>query len=107
MRASHPASHPQAADPGSPDGGGYWRGETEKTPPVDPIVLSGPNAAAGAALIRAGHWLDDPQLSSAGRAALDLVYERAYALGQGVQLFRVHDVAESRQALAVWERITG
>ena len=27
------------------------------------------------------------------------------AAGQGVRLFRVHDVAETRQALAVWRAI--
>ena len=29
------------------------------------------------------------------------------ALGQGVQILRVHDVAETRQAVVVWERVTG
>ncbi len=29
------------------------------------------------------------------------------ALGQGVHILRVHDVAETRQAVAVWDRLTG
>jgi uncharacterized protein YyaL (SSP411 family) len=47
-------------------------------------VLSGPNALAGAALLRAGAWLGDPAATAAGRGALDLVLERAYARGRGV-----------------------
>jgi len=76
----------QVADPGSDDGGGYWRGSrTGPAPPIDRIVLSGANAMAGAALLRAGAWLDDDGLVQAGLAALDLVYERAYRPGRGAQ----------------------
>jgi uncharacterized protein YyaL (SSP411 family) len=51
---------------------------------VDRLVLSGPNALAGAALLRAAAWLEDPAAASAGRGALDLVLERAYSRGRGV-----------------------
>jgi uncharacterized protein YyaL (SSP411 family) len=76
----------QVADPTSPDGGRYWTVETDRgsPPPVDRLVLSGPNALAGAALLRAGAWLGDPAATAAGRGALDLVLERAYARGRGV-----------------------
>lgn len=30
-----------------------------------------------------------------------------WGLGQGVQMFRVHDVAETRQAVSVWRRLSG
>ncbi len=30
-----------------------------------------------------------------------------HSLNQGVQILRVHDVAETRQALDIWERIVG
>ena len=30
-----------------------------------------------------------------------------WALGQGVQILRVHDVAETRQAIEVWRRLAG
>jgi len=76
----------QVADPGSKDGGGYWRGpRTGPAPPIDRIVLSGANAVAGAALLRAAAWLGDDALAEAGLAALDLVHERAYRPGRGVQ----------------------
>lgn len=52
--------------------------------PVDRLVLSGPNALAGAALVRAGMFLDDRALVAAGRAALDLVHDRALRSGRGV-----------------------
>jgi len=77
----------QIADPASPDGGGYWRaaaGDTAKAPPIDKLVLSGPNAMAGAALVRAGAILGDPAMEKAGRAALDLVLLRAFSAGRGV-----------------------
>ncbi len=73
----------QWADPASADGGGYWRGETEQAPTVDPLVLSGPNALAGSTLIRAGELLGDPALVDSGRAALRLVLERAWVRGRG------------------------
>lgn len=77
----------QIADPTSPDGGGYWKaaaGDAAKAPPIDKLVLSGPNALAGAALLRAGALLADPSLEKAGRAALDLVVSRAVRTGRGV-----------------------
>ena len=77
----------QVADPTSPDGGRYWTAagaERGSAPPVDRLVLSGPNAMTGAALLRASAWLDDPAVATAGRAALDLVLERAYSRGRGV-----------------------
>jgi uncharacterized protein YyaL (SSP411 family) len=76
----------QIADPKSPDGGGYWRAaavDPSKAPPLDKLMLAGPNALAGAALLRAGALLGDPALQSAGRAALDLVLDRAVASGRG------------------------
>ena len=77
----------QIADPTSVDGGGYWKaaaGDSAKAPPIDKLVLSAPNAMAGAALLRAGALLGDPALTKAGRAALDLVLSRAVAAGRGV-----------------------
>jgi hypothetical protein len=77
----------QVADPTSPDGGRYWtapEAERGSAPPVDRLVLSGPNALAGAGLLRAGAWLDDAEAAAAGRGALDLVLERAYLRGRGV-----------------------
>jgi uncharacterized protein YyaL (SSP411 family) len=74
----------QIADPDSEDGGGYWRGETDQAPPADPQVLTGLNAIAGAAVLRAGALLGDESLEAAGRAALDLVLATAYERGRGV-----------------------
>jgi uncharacterized protein YyaL (SSP411 family) len=75
----------QGADPTSADGGQYWRGKRRgDAPPIDKLVLSGPNATAGAALVRAGMLLGDEQLVEAGRAALDLVLERGFRAGRGV-----------------------
>ncbi len=77
----------QAADPASPDGSGYWAAverDPAKAPPIDKLVLSGPNALAGAALVRAGALLGDPSLEKAGRAALDLVLARGVVPGRGV-----------------------
>jgi uncharacterized protein YyaL (SSP411 family) len=76
----------QMADPKSPDGGGYWKAaaaDPSKAPPVDKLVLAGQNALAGAALLRAGVFLNDPSLETAGRAALDLVLDRAVVAGRG------------------------
>jgi len=73
----------QVADPTSPDGGAYWKTEGTKAPPVDKLVLAGPNALAGAALLRAAALLDDAALEKAGRAAVDLVLERSVAAGRG------------------------
>ena len=77
----------QVADPTSPDGGGYWKAvdsDPAKAPPIDKLALAGPNAMAGAALLRAGALLGDPALEKAGRAALELVLLRAVAAGRGV-----------------------
>jgi uncharacterized protein YyaL (SSP411 family) len=76
----------QIADPLSLDGGGYWKADERdlsKAPPIDRLALAGPNALAGAALLRAGALLDDPSLEAAGRAALDLVLVRSVAAGRG------------------------
>lgn len=76
----------QVADPTSVDGGRYWTAEGDRSgpPPVDRLVLSGPNALAGAGLLRAGAWLGDAAATAAGRGALDFVLERGYARGRGV-----------------------
>jgi uncharacterized protein YyaL (SSP411 family) len=47
-------------------------------------VLAGENALAGAALLRAGILLGDGAVEASGRAALELVLERSYARGLGV-----------------------
>lgn len=75
----------QIADPNSPDGGGYWTAASDpsKAPPVDKLVLSGLNALAGSALIRAGAILGDPALEKAGRAALELVLSEGVGPGRG------------------------
>lgn len=76
----------QVADPKSPDGGGYWTAaahDPAKAPPIDKLVLAGPNALAGAALLRAAALLSDPALEATGRAALDLVIERSFIAGRG------------------------
>ena len=78
----------QAADLRSADGGAYWAPDTAEDlgpPPVDRLVLAGPNSLAGAALVRAGLLLDDPKMVRAGRGALDLVLERGYLKGRGVR----------------------
>lgn len=78
----------QAADARSPDGGGWWAAdpvEGATPPPVDRLVLSGPNALAGAALLRASIAAEDPSLVEAGRAALDLVLARGVVEGRGVR----------------------
>ncbi len=74
---------------GRPGGGFYLAqhpplGAEDAEPGVDRLVLSGPNAQAGAALLRAGAWLGDPALEQAGRQALRLVLERGYVRGRGV-----------------------
>jgi uncharacterized protein YyaL (SSP411 family) len=76
----------QAADTRSEDGGEYWRqGGKGESPPVDTLVLSEPNATAGAALLRAGILLADEKMIDAGEAALDLVFERGYRSARGVR----------------------
>lgn len=77
----------QVADPASGDGGGWWRGETpaDDAPPLDRLVLAGPNAEAGAALIRAGTELGEPSWVEAGRRAIDVVLERGRVPGRGMR----------------------
>jgi uncharacterized protein YyaL (SSP411 family) len=77
----------QSADSDSPDGGGYWKTvprDVSKAPQVDKLVLAGPNALAGAALLRAGAILGDVDLEKAGRAAVELVLARALRPSRGV-----------------------
>lgn len=77
----------QNADSRSTDGGAYWNappGSPLAPPPVDRLVLSGPNALAGAALLRAGALLEDERLETSGRRALEEVLARAYRPGRGV-----------------------
>lgn len=76
----------QCADPGSADGGGYWTAEERaaQAPPVDRLVVSGTNATAGAALLRAGALVGDEAMERAGRAALELVLSAAYETARGV-----------------------
>jgi len=79
------------------DGGGFYLAQSagpraaedsgksaETPPPVDRTVIAGPNGLAGAALLRAGVWLDDEGVMEAGREALELVLTRAYGRGRGV-----------------------
>jgi uncharacterized protein YyaL (SSP411 family) len=77
----------QAADPSSDDGGAYWTssGEARKAPPVERLVLAGPNAMAGAALLRASAILGDDAMERAGRDALDLVLRAGFRSGRGVR----------------------
>lgn len=88
----------QVADPRSEDGGAYWRAADRaaaKAPPIDKLVLSGGNALAGAALLRASALLSDPSLAAAGRKALDLVLDRALEPGRGVRhVIEPHPEAE-------------
>jgi len=84
----------QVADYRSADGGDYWRKKRRgDKPPVDALVLSGPNALAGAALLRAGLYLDDRAIFESGRAALELVLTAAYQPGRGV----IHAIEPTNQ----------
>jgi hypothetical protein len=77
----------QMADPKSKDGGGYWQapaGEAVRPPPVDRLVLSGPNALAAASLLRVAALTGDENLEVGARKTLNLVLERAYTRGRGV-----------------------
>ena len=70
-----------------PAGGGFRNAshpDDKGSTQVDPLVLSGTNALAGAALLRAGALLGDPSVSKAGRDALELVLAKAYTAGRGV-----------------------
>lgn len=77
----------QEADSKSKDGGGYWTAATRdpaNAPATDKLVLAGPNASAGAALLRAGALLGDEAATKAGKAALDLVLEKSFQPNRGV-----------------------
>jgi uncharacterized protein YyaL (SSP411 family) len=74
---------------GRPGGGFYLAVRAPAAPPeddssVEPLVLAGPNSLAGAALLRAGEWLDDRAATDAGIAALELTLKAAYHRGRGV-----------------------
>ncbi len=75
----------QTADFESEDGGGYWNDPEREgsAPEIDKLALSAPNAQAGAALIRAGIVLQQPDMVTAGRQALDRVLG-GYRTGRGV-----------------------
>jgi uncharacterized protein YyaL (SSP411 family) len=76
----------QVAAPDPPEKGRQRpRRGRDEAPAVEKLVLSGPNATAGAALIRAGILLEDEKLVGAGEAALDLVLDRAWARARGVR----------------------
>jgi uncharacterized protein YyaL (SSP411 family) len=77
----------QTADFGSETGGGYWidPARAGETPPVDPLVLSGPVVQAGAALLRAGVVLGKPAMELAGRKAIEAVLKAGYSPGRGVR----------------------
>ena len=77
----------QEADSKSKDGGGYWTAparDPANAPAIDKLVLAGPNARAGAALLRAGALLGDDAAMKAGKAALDLVLERSFQANRGI-----------------------
>lgn len=71
------------------EGGGFYLAQLPAPPGqaagVDGTVLAGPNALAGAALLRAAALLEDPELERAGRAALDYVVGAALEPGGGVR----------------------
>jgi uncharacterized protein YyaL (SSP411 family) len=67
----------QIADPASADGGAYWQGTSSAPPPLDPLVLAGPNAVAGSALLFASAVLDDDALAEHAIATLDFVLREA------------------------------
>ncbi len=90
----------QFADGNSPDGGGFWeRPGSSGSPPVDPLILSGPNALAGAALIRAGALLDRQDLREKGLAALERIHAETYSPGRGV-LHAIHPAGDPRLYLS-------
>jgi hypothetical protein len=67
-----------------PEGAAKDTGGKANASRLDRLVLSGSNALAGAALLRAGSFLADDSLQKAGRGALDLVLSKAYQPGRGV-----------------------
>ena len=60
-------------------------GEGDGNAPVDPQVIAGPNALAGAALVRTGSWLGDETIIADGTAALDLVLRQGLQAGRGTR----------------------
>jgi len=79
----------QSFDPGSPDGGGYYRlGPAERAksakPPVDTLVLVGWSAKAAAAQMRAAYVLSKPELLLSGKQTFDWLLDQAYERGRGV-----------------------
>ncbi len=68
-------------------------------PPIDELVLSAPNAIAGAALLRAGLLLDDPDVVSSAKAAIELVLEEGFQAGRGV-LHGIKPSADTRAYLS-------
>jgi len=88
------------------DGGGFYLAQVAAEPdrvdgappPVDSIVLAGPNAMAGAAMIRAAATLEDPELERIGLEALHLVRDRAFSSGRGVRHV-IEPIPSTRQYL--------
>ena len=92
---------------------------------VDPGIGFGKRGSDNLAILRAlplFHGLGCPVLVGLSRKGLTGAQDRArkprdrlpgslaaglHALNAGVQILRVHDVAEARQALAIWQRIVG
>jgi dihydropteroate synthase len=92
---------------------------------VDPGIGFGKRGAHNLDILRSltlYHALGCPVLLGVSRKGLTGELERqrppeerlagsiaaaVWALDQGVQILRVHDVAETRQALDVWERLVG
>jgi uncharacterized protein YyaL (SSP411 family) len=75
----------QAADVHSADGGGWWTEDRSlrAAPPIDRTPLTGANAMAGAALLRAGSILEDSRALEMGRRAIDQVVEHGVLPGRG------------------------
>jgi uncharacterized protein YyaL (SSP411 family) len=75
----------QAADVHSADGSGWWSEDRSLRagPPLDRTLLTGGNALAGAALLRAGWVLDDPRAKEMGRRAIEQVVARGVLPGRG------------------------
>ncbi len=75
----------QAADVHSADGGGWWTEDRSlrAAPSLDRTPLTGANALAGAALLRAGWVLEDPRATEMGRRAIEQVVERGVLPGRG------------------------
>lgn len=75
----------QSADVHAVDGGGWWTEDRSlrAAPPLDRTPLTGANATAGAALLRAGTVLENPRATEMGRRAIDQVVERGVLSGRG------------------------